>query len=65
MIHDAIVPVTCDKRFCLNEQYVDRGGIEFMIKQLKERGWIIIDKKYATWHYCSEVCAREAEDGKS
>ena len=60
MIHDAIVPVTCDRTLCFNEQYVDRAGHEFMIKQLKERGWIIIDGK----HYCSEECASEAEDGK-
>lgn len=63
MIHDAIVPVTCDNeecskskfdgRFCINMPY------EWGEKELQEGyGWIIINGK----HYCSQECADEAED---
>ena len=70
MIHDAIVPVTCDNKECpyyndnLHGAFVvgiaagpDPADIEW---DLMDHGWIVINGK----HYCSETCAREAEDGK-
>jgi len=59
MIHDAIVPVTCDNYGCgkyfrlIDCFFVSRDN---PLDYLKDSGWIIIDGK----HYCSEGCAREA-----
>ena len=76
MIHDAIVPVTCDNEDCTEETQVsphfvytsysgDSGQYdtrEYSIeRQLSKKDeWCVINGK----HYCSEECAREAEDGK-
>jgi len=74
MIHDAIVPVTCDGPHCNDEQNiqpdylyhsysgnsgqydVEDSSIEKILED--ECDWIIKDGK----HYCSEDCAKEAED---
>ena len=77
MIHDAIVPVTCDNPECYEEitlepNYVyhsysgESGQYDVsdssLEKQLKnEQDWTVINGK----HYCSQECADEAEDGKS
>lgn len=71
MIHDAIVPVTCDNEKCqwyrnlyrpfsikIDGGESDPADIEW---DLKDHGWIIINGK----HYCSQECADEAEDGKA
>ena len=75
MIHDAIVPVTCDSKECrhyrtqywpyesflLSEKItkkddnLDLASIEL---NLMDHSWKVINGK----HYCSEACAREAED---
>jgi len=68
MIHDAIVPVTCDNEQCEHEQVlislpfifgeVDIAGVELHLGD--EDGWHTKNGK----HYCSEQCASEAEDAK-
>lgn len=65
MIHDAIVPVTCDGENCLSMMpVVICGGeseptdIEWEISH--DKNWIIINGK----HYCSQACADEAENGR-
>lgn len=61
MIHDAIVPVTCDNRDHNNgcrtmiELLVSLTAIE---KKLRHRGWIVKNGK----HYCCQECVDEAED---
>ena len=73
MIHDAIVPVTCDNEDCKKSSCngVLQVGIEipfviyhkhpYITDKLGELGWIITVNNR---HYCSEACASEAEDGK-
>jgi len=64
MIHDAIVPVTCDNEKCLyhkNESdYIPFSFPAGMELNLTDHGWRVINGK----HYCSQACADEAEDGK-
>ena len=76
MIHDAIVPVTCDNLECkrYRTKYWPYESFLFSVKIIKDdnpdpadiewdlmdHGWIIKNGK----HYCSEACASEAEDGK-
>jgi len=73
VIHDAIVPVTCDnegcksriEQLCWPEETLGDNSIIYLCKEVTEldfeyRGWIIINGK----HYCSEECAKEAENGK-
>jgi len=66
MIHDAIVPVTCDNEcgaiqmiFCLKYPMNDKI-YAILEAAIKGHDWTVIDGK----HYCSEACAKEAEDGK-
>lgn len=65
MIHDAIVPVTCDNENCTAIVMIE--PLRFPVTSrdlfdafLKGQEWIIINGK----HYCSQECADEAEDGK-
>ena len=75
MIHDAIVPVTCDNKHCNDEinvqpeylyhSYSGESGQydceDSSIEEIlkNEYEWVVIEDK----HYCSEECASEAEDG--
>jgi len=63
MIHDAIVPVTCDGSRCHNGLDIKiisgestTGDIQF---EILKSNWIITGKGK---HYCSQECASEAED---
>lgn len=68
MIHDAIVPVTCDSYKCIAEIAIEPpyryktyqgGGGHYatddktLEELLREEGWIVIEGK----HYCCEKCA--------
>jgi len=66
MIHDAIVTVTCDNKDCIVYKDIKlsvaligtyTNYVNGILRHTEK--WIIIDGK----HYCSEECAREAEDG--
>ena len=58
MIHDAIVPVTCDKEGCIKDYWVNISSGVLIYIELKKADWIIINGK----HYCTEECAREVEN---
>lgn len=72
MIHDAIVPVTCDNDKCRSEMeieppytyttYLGHGGAydtsdATIEKLLRASDWIVIDGK----HYCCQECADKAK----
>ena len=64
MIHDAIVPVTCDKcrkEIFIHLPFISDGTVDIFGVNLHvgdEYCWRVIDGK----HYCCETCASEAEN---